>query len=213
MSYVLHYSPGTAALCVHWMLVRLGVPFEAVRLDHETGGTRTAEFLRLNPSGHVPVLVIDGVPHAEAAALLMLLAERHPDAGLDVPPGDPRRPDYLQTMFLLANTLMPAFRAWFYPWEAAGPEHTGIVQANARPGIEAMWARFEARLADGRRFVLGEHDSAADLLLTMLTRWSRNMPAPATAWPHLKAYIDRMRGDPALRETHVREGLTDWIDA
>jgi glutathione S-transferase len=37
------------------------------------------------------------------------------------------------------------------------------------------------------------------------------MPKPATAWPNLKRYLDLMRQRPALREVHVREGLTDWI--
>ena len=46
----------------------------------------------------------------------------------------------------------------------------------------------------------------------ILARWSRNMPRPAAAWPHVKAYLDRMRARPGLREVHAREGLTDWID-
>ena len=209
--YVLHLSPGTAALAVHWMLIHLGVPFEVVRLDHEAGDTRTPAFLALNPSGHVPVLVVDGEPRAEVAALLMLLAERHPEGGLDVPAGDPARADFLQTVMLLTNTLMPAFRIWFYPWEPAGPDHADAAKARARDRIEALWTRFDARFADGRTFVVGGRLTAADFLLTMLARWSRGMPRPATAWPHLKPYLDRMRALPSLRETHRREGLTDWI--
>ena len=49
-------------------------------------------------------------------------------------------------------------------------------------------------------------------LLTMLTRWSRNMPRPATTFPHLRPYVDRMRKLPSLKEVHAREGLSDWID-
>ena len=35
---------------------------------------------------------------------------------------------------------------------------------------------------------------------------------PATAFPHLGGYVGRMRAMPSLREVHVREGLSDWID-
>ncbi len=210
-SYRLYYMPSTASLAVHWMLIELGVPFELELVDFETRAQSSAAFLALNPSGRVPVLVVDGVPRAEVAALLMLLAERHPEAGFAPAAGSLERADYLQWMLFLANTLQPAFRVWFYPDEPAGPDQVAAVQAKARADIEAIWARVDARFADGRRFLLGERLSAADFLLTMLTRWSRAMPVTAAAFPHLCAYIRRMRAMPSLREVHAREGLTDWI--
>ena len=209
--YRLYHAPSTAALAVHWMLIELDVPFELERVDFETQAQRSPEFLKLNPSGRVPVLVVDGVPRAEVAALLMLLAERHPQAGLAPAVGAGERADYLQWMLFLANTLQPAFRAWFYPNEPAGPDQVAAVQARARADIEAIWSRVDARFADGRRFLIGERLSVADFLLTMLTRWSRAMPVTATAFPHLGAYVGRMRAMPSLREVHAREGLTDWI--
>jgi glutathione S-transferase len=53
--------------------------------------------------------------------------------------------------------------------------------------------------------------SAADFVLTMLTRWSRNMTRTALEWPHLAAYVLRLRALPSYRETHAREGLQGWI--
>ncbi len=210
--YVLYYEPSTASLAVHWMLLELGAPFELRRVDFAAGAQRSAEYLALNPNGHVPTLLIDGRPYTEVAALLQILAERHPEGGFDTPPGDPARADHLQLLLHLANTLQPAFRAWFYPHEPAGPEQTEAARAAARPRIEAAWARMEARFADGRTYALGDRVRAPDLLLTMLARWSRGMPRPATDHPRLRAYLDRMRARPALREVHRREALTDWID-
>ena len=54
---------------------------------------------------------------------------------------------------------------------------------------------------------------ARDEMLTIAPEpWSRNMPKTAIAWPHIDAYLTRMRAMPSLREVHAREGLTDWID-
>ncbi len=212
MSYTLYWSPGTASLALHWMLIELGEPFEAVKVDIEQGENKRPGYLTLNPAGHVPTLVVDGAVHAEVAAMLMLVAERDPAGRFDVEPGAPERADYLQRMVFLANTLQPAYRAWFYPHEPAGPEHVEAVQAMARVRIETALARMDANLADGRTYMLGERLTAVDFLATMLTRWSRNMPRPATAWPHLKAYVDHMRVMPSLRDVHRREGLGDWID-
>ena len=209
--YVLHTAPSTAGLAVHWMLLELGVPFELRMMDVERGDQRTPAYLALNPEGRVPTLEVDGRAYGEVAALLMMLAERHAGRGLAPPPGSPSREDYLWWMVYMANTLQPAFRAWFYPHEPAGPDHAEAVRARARPRIEAAWDRADAWLADGRAHILGEALGAADVLLTMLTRWSRAMPRPASEWPHLGAYMRRMRAMPSLQEVHAREGLTDWI--
>jgi glutathione S-transferase len=209
--YTLYYSPGTASLAVHWMLIHLNTPFSLRLVDFAANAQKSPEYLAINPSGHVPALVVDGKPHAECAALLMLLAERHADAGLEPVPGTPERADYLQWFFYLANTLQPAFRAWFYPDEIAGTENNEAAKAKARAKIEACFSRLDAHFANGRHYLLGNRLSAVDFLATMLTRWSRNMPKPATQFPHLLPYINRMRSLNSLQEVHAREGLTGWI--
>jgi glutathione S-transferase len=211
--YQLYYSPSTASLAVHWMLIEIGAPFEMVLTDTATGAQKTPEYLKLNPSGVVPTLIVDGAPVCEVAAILMLLAERHADKGLAPVVGAPERAAWLQWMVYLANTVMPAFRAWFYPHEPAGETGTEAAMAVARARIEGIWDRIDAHLArqDGP-YMLGERLSTVDFLATMLMRWSRNMPKPATAWPNIARYLARMRVMPSLREVHAREGLTDWID-
>jgi glutathione S-transferase len=47
-------------------------------------------------------------------------------------------------------------------------------------------------------------------MLTMLMRWSRNMPRPVDDWPQLHDYARRMKDRPAFAETYRREGLADW---
>lgn len=120
--YTLYYMPGAASFAVHWMLLEVGAPFELIKVDLTAKAQRSVSNLALNTDGRVPVLIVDGEPRAECAALLMILAERHTSAGLMIELTDPRRPAFLQTMFYLANTLQPAFRAWFYADEPAGPD-------------------------------------------------------------------------------------------
>jgi glutathione S-transferase len=210
MPYTLYYSPGTASMAVHWMLIEMGVAFEARPIDIETGAQRSAEYLRLNPAGRVPTLVVDGAPRGESAALLMLLAERHPEAKLAPPPGSPDRAAWLELMVYLANTLLPAMRDWFYAGVDGDPLGADAVKALARRRIKAAWERLDAHLADGRAYLVGGALSTADLLAGMLMRWSRNMPRPATGWPHLAPYIERLRARPSFIEVNAREGLTDW---
>lgn len=209
MAYTLYYAPGTASLAVHWALVALGVPFDTNRLSLDAGDQRAPAYLALNPAGRVPTLVVDAEPVAESAAILMLLAERHPDAGLAPPPGSPDRAGWLQTMVFIANGLQPAFRDWFYAVEDGGPEGADFVRALARRRIEAAWDRLDRRLA-GREFLFGDAPGAADYLTAMHMRWSRNMPRPATAWPNLAALAVRMAALPTYAELVRREAITPW---
>jgi len=209
--YTLYGSPSTAGTAIHWMLLELGVPFEAILLDFDKAEHKTPEYLALNPDGVVPTLIIDGAPITQMAGIATLLAERHPEAGFAPPLGTIERAEYLSWTLWLANSFQPNFRAWFYPHEPAGGEAQEAVKETARQRIEAGLARLDARLAD-RDYLVGDRFTTVDLLATILCRWTRNMPKPATAWPNLKRYLDTIRQRPALREVHAREGLTDWID-
>lgn len=210
MTYTLYYSPGAASMAVHWMLIELGVEFEAKRVNLDAGEQRAPEYLRMNPTGRVPTLVIDGVPYTESAALLMLLAERHPDEKLAPAPGMSSRAAWLETMVYLANTILPAMRDWFYAAKDGDPLGADAVTALARKRIEDAWDHLDAQLADGRSYLVGNELSTADLLAVMLMRWSRNMPRPATTWQNLAPYIHRMRDRPSFIDVNDREGLTDW---
>jgi glutathione S-transferase len=113
-------------------------------------------------------------------------------------------------MLHLANTVQPAFRIWWYPHEAAGPEHAEAAKALATQKIEAAWDRLDAHLAVQGPYILGEAPSAADFLATMLARWSRNMARPATDWPAFDALIRRMKARPSFATLYEREDLTEW---
>ena len=208
--YQLYFAPGAASFAVHWLLLELGVPFEARKLDLEVGEHKQPAYLALNPNGLVPTLIVQGQPVYEAAALLLLLAERHPEAGLAPPVGSAERAAYLQWTLHLSNTLQAAFGSWFHAERVAGEANAELVMATARSQIESGWDRVAGHLAARGPCMCGADVSAADFLATMLMRWSRNMPRPATDWPVLRDYVQRMKTRPTFRTLYEREGLTEW---
>ena len=206
----LYYAPGAASMLVHWLLLELDVPHALQLVDTTAGAQKRPEYLALNPNGVVPTLVRAGVPMHESAALAMTLADEHPRAGLAPAPGSALRPAYNQWMFHLANAVQPLFRLWWYPHEAAGEAQSDAVRAHVAPRIEAAWARIDAQLEKSGPHLLGGNPSVADFYLTMLMRWSRHMPRPATDWPHLHALAQRMRARPSFKLLYEREGLEEW---
>lgn len=208
--YALYYAPGAASLVVHWLLLELGQPYELHLIDTSAGQQKSPAYLALNPNGVVPTLVDAGTPRFEAAALLMTLADRHAPGVLAPAHDDPRRADYHQWMFHLANAVQPLFRLHWYPHEPAGEENASAVTERVRPRIEAAWDRLDAHLGTHGPYLLGEQRSAADFYLAMLMRWSRHMPRPAHDWPHLGHLAQRLKALPSFRALYEREGLTEW---
>ena len=206
--YTLYYSPGTASMVVHLALLEIGVPYRLELVD--VSRERDPAYLKLNALGTVPTLVIDGRALTESAALLMVLAERHPDSRLAPAPGSPEYDAWQQWIVHLSNTLAATFRFWFYPVDLGAPEHPPQVRDALRRKIESVWDHVDAVLTAGGPYVIGREFSGADLYLTMLMRWSRKMPKPATEWRALRALADRVRARPSWRKLYELEGLTEW---
>jgi len=207
--YTLYFSPGTASLPVHLALLELGVAHDLKRVDLAGGEQNSAAYLALNPNAVVPTLLVDGKPVYESAAILILLAERHPEARLAPAPGTANRGLFLQWMLHFANVVQPAFRIWFSPEKYAG---AGAATAKdiARRQIEGAFEQFDAFVAAHGPFALGADLTVLDIYATMLMRWSRNMPKPATSWPALAALASRIKARPTWAKLYEIEGLTEW---
>ena len=72
----LYGVPRSRALRSLWMLEELGLSYENVKITPATD-TRTPEFLRLNPNGHVPVLQENGLTLCESIAINLYLARKY----------------------------------------------------------------------------------------------------------------------------------------
>jgi glutathione S-transferase len=197
-------------MVVHLALLEIAAPYRLELVDFERGRQRSPEYLRLNPQGVVPTLVFDGRAHVESAAILLILADRHPEARLAPPPGTPQRDEWYQCVVNLSNSLAATYRYWFYPQDLGAAEHPPAVRAALQARIEAVWTRLDARLSANGPYLLGAQFSGADLLATMLMRWSRKMPRTALDWPAVRRLAELVRARPSWRRLYELEGLTEW---
>src|SRR5579863_4802240 len=134
-------------MCVHQALIEANAPYRLVLVDLQAGGQRDPAYLRLNPGGVVPTLLIAGAPHTETAALLMTVSTRHPFALLAPAVSSSSRAAWYQWIVYLANTLQPAFLLWFYPTDIIDqPDAQAILKAAMCRQIESVWARIDALL-------------------------------------------------------------------
>jgi glutathione S-transferase len=175
----LYFAPGSSSMAVHIALHEIGVPFEARPLSFKND-LRTPTFLALNPEGKVPVLLVDGRPLTEVAAILFFLAKRFPDAEL-LPRDDiEAEAQALSWMSFIASTLHPA-------------RQRGLDYARQVYGIA------DRRLGDG--WALGRYSIADIHLFRLYWRLANSLhPAPET-FPNLTAHYARMMARPAVQRT------------
>jgi Glutathione S-transferase, N-terminal domain len=82
MKLELYFSPGSCPRVSMIALEETGAPFETHLIAFMAGEHRKPEFLARNPSGKVPVLLVDGQPIVQTVAILGFLDESFPDAAL-----------------------------------------------------------------------------------------------------------------------------------
>ncbi len=204
----LHYYPDNASLFPHMMLREIGCPFELRLVDRNRDAQKSADYLKLNPMGKIPVLVDDGDAIFETGAIGLYLSDKFPEAGLAPPPGSPDRAAHYKWMVFMACVPQAEFRAWFYPQEFVDdPALAPHAKASANQRLTGIFERIAAQLGQGP-WLLGERFSAADLYLLMMTRWGSTLPRPVRGLPEIAAHAERTLARPAVQATLAAEGLS-----
>ncbi|HEX2010586.1 MAG TPA: glutathione S-transferase family protein [Roseateles sp.] len=216
----LHYHPSNASMAPHILLHELGLPFELLPVDRDHGAHKSPAYLKLNPNGLIPVLQDGELVLYETAAILLHLADTHPQAGLAPALATPERAQFYKWLIWLTNTVQPLIMAYYYPerWVDTG-NTAGVAQvkAHAEARIGPLLDQLEAQLAaqtaeEGGPWLLGERYSAVDPMAFMLCRWTRGFARPARSLPRLGAYLNRMLARPAVRAVIEAERLPQpWI--
>src|SRR5690349_1013839 len=82
MATKLYYAPGACSLASHIALEEIGIPYQTQPLNLAEGDQRKPEYLKINPRGRVPALVVDDEILTENVGIMTYLAGGHPKAGI-----------------------------------------------------------------------------------------------------------------------------------
>jgi glutathione S-transferase len=204
----LFYYPSNANMAPHMLLEEIGCPYELVLVDRDNNAHKSAEYLKLNPTGLIPVLVDGEQAIHQTAAICLHLTDKHPEAKMAPAMGDPLRPICYQWLMYLTNTLQPELITYFYPDRMADDAAMAArVEAHAERRVGGMLDLLDAHLAQSGPFMLGAQYSMVDIYLLMLCRWTRMHAVPAQTRPHLKTLIDTLVARPAVQRTFAQEKL------
>jgi len=206
MSITYYYAPMSTAVRTTWAIEELGVPCERVKLDIQKKETKTPAFLKLNPNGLVPLLVVDGTPIFESTAILLYLGETYGvDKGIYPPPGLKRAETLKWVVWASAGFLEPLNRwarntASYIPAEQQNPKAAEAGKKDLGAAIQVL----DDALA-GKSYLVDDKFSLADLATSSYFGWLKFMGYDYTHFKNVQAWVDRCLGRPAAVKVNKPE--------
>jgi GST-like protein len=165
-------------------------------------GPARARLLAVNPLARVPTLIgPGGEVMTESAAIILRLAELHPQSNLAPPPDDPLRTAFLNRLIWFVSVLYPTFTYRDYPerWAPSAPDELVERVDEFR---RSLWLQLEGEVADA--WVLGERPSALDIYVCVMSHWRPRRDWIAANCPKLQRIALATEKLPALTPVMAR---------
>ena len=198
--YVVYGAKGSGSVPVEATLLLLGLPYEVVEARAWEGEAEQAKVATINPMRQVPALVLpSGQVMTESAAILMQLAEQHPQARLAPPVGDPRRADWLRWMSFIPASIYSLYWIRDDPMRLAADKAAAeVIQARTVERIAECWRLMDGQVGPGR-YLLGEELGVLDLYVAVVSRWTPRRERFYQEAPKMAEVVRRVDAEPRLQ--------------
>lgn len=212
--YRLYWEKLSGSIGPHVMLEELGVEYSLTHIDMARMEHRTPGYRAICPSMRIPALQVGGADVlGETSAIMLLLAERHPDARLAPLPSDWDRPSFLYWLMHMATQGYPTFsRSWhpeqFTDDEAGEPGIKRIADRN----LADFFRSIESGIS-GKDSFLDRGFSCLDIYLAMLTLWVPDRADFLDRHPRIQSVCAAVENRPSYRKVASLHGLLDQAAA
>lgn len=160
-------------------------------VDFFGGETRTPAYRAQNVMGEVPVLEHRGTTLSQSGAILDYLAGT---LGMFGPRDDAQRREILRWL-LWDNHKLTSYTATYRFLRMFTANADPAVLAFLRGRVESAWRVLEAHLA-GRRYVVGDRLTIADISLCGYLFWPDEIGVDWAAYPAIGGWLARISAEP-----------------
>jgi glutathione S-transferase len=198
------YFPGACSLASHIVLEESGAKFELRKIDFATSEQRGDSYLKINPNGRVPALILDdGRTLFENIGIMTYVARTNPGANL-IPREAFAEARCYSLMSFFASSVHVAWahnaRPERYASDAAA--HPNLREV-ARKSFLNYLQMIDGWL-EGREWLLDQY-SVCDPYALVLYSWGARGELPVKELKNFTAHKDRMLKRPAVRKALERE--------
>lgn len=173
------WGAGTArTIRPHWALFELDLPYIKKPIGPRTGETKTAEYTKLNPRQKVPLLQDGDLTLGESAAIVAYLASTYASQDRSLVPINRREyAKWLEWCFFIVTELDSTS---LYVMRRHGTNKGLAHLYGDAPAVVSQAADYfrqqlrfvDSALADGRKYLMGDQFTTADILLTTCLTWA-----------------------------------------
>ena len=160
-------------------------------VDYFNGETRSPAYRAINVMGEVPVLEHRGARLAQSGAILDYLTGTLDRFGST---DDTERREILRWL-LFDNHKLTSYTATYRFMRALTKDPDPAVMAEFRRRAEAAWRVLDAHL-DGRRYVVGDRITIADLSLCGYLFFDDEIGVDWNVYPSIRDWLERIRSEP-----------------
>lgn len=197
--YTLYYLPEACSLATQVVLLELGQKVTLINKNE------IDDFNTINPVGTVPVLIDQERTYTEGAAILIHLLKKHPNQLL--PESGNEKHKAIENILFANATMHPAYSKLFFIAQNIQQEDALMTAYKAATdGINHLWSVVENRLTT-QPYLGGDKPSAADILLTVYSRWGDHFPVQIEIGEKTQNMIEAVKAMPnfvkALANEHA----------
>lgn len=173
MTYVLYGDRGSGSCIVECALAEIGVAYESRDVSISRDQQREADYGAVNPHRKLPTLISPtGETLTESAAIVLTLADRHPETRL-LPIDPAERAHSVRWLIFVATELYPIVEINDYPQRfAPDAESAPAVREIARQHWRTRWSIVEQAIA-GDPWLCTSGFCIADIYIAVVSRWGQ----------------------------------------
>jgi glutathione S-transferase len=170
--YKLYGTKGTGTCAIKAALTEAGAPFEEVEITTRAKQHLTEEYRQINPRQQVPSLMLpDGSIMTESAAMLLHIADAHPEVRLAPTPGTSQRAQHDRWLiFFAVNVYEGEIRKLYGERYTTDPNGKQGVEEAAKVYVDRHYRIFEEALGNGPYF-FGNNLSILDIYVWLFSHW------------------------------------------
>jgi glutathione S-transferase len=198
MALKIYGIPRSRAFRTLWMAKELGLDYENVAIDMGKGETRTPDYLRINPNGHIPAIDDDGFILWESMAINLYLAKKHSPAALYPARLEDEARVWQWSFWGMTEVERPVLTALFHRALLPEDKRDAALADESERQLATPLKVLDAAVAR-TPYLLGEHFTVADLNVASILSWARPARIDLGAVPKMADWFKRCSERPAAR--------------
>ena len=196
--YVVHGAKGSGSVMVEAALTLLDLPYRVIESTILTDEAGDPALEQVNPMRQVPALVLPGGElMTESAAILIWLADDHPEARLSPTMASAQRPAFLRWMAFASSIYALYWVRDLTSRVTDIEEAQKQVRAKLNDRIAECWGIMDRQI-EPAHFLLSNDLTVLDLYVAVMSRWAPGRQRFDAVAPKMARIVRRVDHDPRL---------------